>query len=63
MSDETRVWKTLIITIGITIVLVAAMLTYKSHLKEKYALENDYSQETLMGVVGVYWVKDDKVLE
>ncbi len=60
---EEKFLQTLVITIGIVVILVITIVNYQIHITKKNAFENGYSQQVLMGRAGIYWVKDDKVLD
>ena len=66
MSDDNRFFLMTIATICMAIVLVVAIiiggLTYYNVTIKAKAMEEGYSQTTVPGVGGVYWVKDNKTL-
>lgn len=63
MSDEVKM--VLIIVGGLALTLCTALLsgTWYYVATTKAAMESGYSQSTLPGIYGVYWVKDGEVLK
>jgi len=60
--SETKAVALVIVAFLAFALAMCAILSIEAVLKAKYAMENGYSQQTLPGTHGTYWVKDGRVM-